>query len=705
MINFINKFNYQKFNSKSFKKFLKRFDDSEIVKKRRNKHTINFVNIPCAFDVEVSSFYDHDNEKTAIMYIWQLCINGICWYGRTYQEFWNMLECVKSAGYGFTKRLVFYVHNLSYEFNVLRKYMDIVDYFAINPRKPLYVVDMRGVEFRCSYHLSGYSLAYLGDHMLFTYPVKKAVGDLDYYKIRSPETELTRAEMGYCINDVRVVCNYIQERIERGQNLGNIELTKTGAVRKDLTRNCIKPKGKYSNKYINMMQQCGIDSIETYKEQKEVTQGGFTHSSAINTNKTFLMSEGNGVSGADIASDYPFQMAVRYGYPMGQPTKIESVSLEKYKELINKKFCIVARVTFENIRNTFFYDYYISSSKCYDYHEPKMKTSNGRVVSCAGKMTTTITEIDFDIILKTYEWDSIEIYDLLVYTSGYLPKPFVETVLKYYGFKTTLKGVKGREPEYMNYKEMVNSIYGCMLTDMVRPSYTYNDGEYGCEMSDIWQQIDDYNNKKSRTSAFLWGAYVTAFARQKLWNEAIIPMADKFVYADTDSCYALYDDDVKRHFEEVNEKVMNELYEVSRIRGIPLEKFMPKAPDGKEKPLGIWEVDPVKDFKTLGAKRYMTRTKEGKFAITVAGLSKGAVGYIEKNGGFDYFKNHMSIPSSDSGRITATYIDDVRKGVMTDYKGHKYKYNVRCGVHFEPSDYTMSMHRLFIEYLREVAVL
>lgn len=705
MKNFINEFNYQKFNKKSFFKFIKSFDDAEIVNKRRFKKTIRFVNIPCAFDIECSSFYDAAGNKTAIMYIWQLCINGICFYGRTYKEFWEMLECFRDAGYGAMKRFVFYVHNLSYEFNALHKYMLVGDYFAIDSRKPLYVSDIRGVEFRCSYRLSGYSLAYLGDRMLFKYPVKKSVGDLDYYLLRSPETKLSRKEMGYCINDVRVVTNYIQERLENGQTIANIEITKTGKVRNELYKACLR-KGdrKHRKPFIQCMQECTIDSIETYREQKEATSGGFTHSNIINTGKVFRIQDGKGIVGYDISSDYPFFMATRK-VPYGQPMKRDVITLREYKNIVNAGFHIIARFRFTDLNSTFIYDYYISQSKCYDYNEHDIRSSNGRVVRCFNHLSTTINEDDFAVIERTYEWSAIRITDVLIYDSNYLPKPFVETVLHFYEQKTTLKGVKGREPEYMNFKEMVNSIYGCMLTDMVRPVYTYQDGMYDVSMGDIWQQIDDYNKKKSRTSAYVWGGYITSGARRKLWEEAILPMAERYVYADTDSCYTIYDESVKAHFDAINEKVIQELEKVSKIRNIPLEKFMPKTIKGIEKPLGVWEADEMKDFKTLGAKRYITRDASGKYAITVAGLSKSAVGYIESEGGFDYFKNGMYIPPSDSGRITATYIDDLREGVMQDYKGAYYKYTIRCGVHFEPAEYNMSMHKLFIEYIKEMLLL
>ena len=56
------------------------------------------------------------------------------------------------------RRLVVYVHNLSYEFQFMRKHFTWKSVFSIDSRKPIYAVTDFGIEFRCSYILSGYSL-------------------------------------------------------------------------------------------------------------------------------------------------------------------------------------------------------------------------------------------------------------------------------------------------------------------------------------------------------------------------------------------------------------------------------------------------------------------------------------------------------------------------------------------------------------------
>ena len=55
-----------------------------------NNKKISFYNVPCAFDIEVSSFY-YNGEKNASMYIWQFGILNWVTYGRTWEEYQNFL--------------------------------------------------------------------------------------------------------------------------------------------------------------------------------------------------------------------------------------------------------------------------------------------------------------------------------------------------------------------------------------------------------------------------------------------------------------------------------------------------------------------------------------------------------------------------------------------------------------------------------------
>ena len=174
-----------------------------------SNNKIKYFNVPCSFDIETSSFFrstgNNEQEKTAIMYEWTFGIYGAVIIGREWGEFISMIETLSNElKLTNEKRLIIYVHNLSYEFQFMRKWFEWEKVFSIDNRKPIYALTIAGVEFRCSYLLSGYSLAKLGDD-LRTYEIKKLVGALDYEKIRHNKTRLTPEEIAYCVNDVRVV--------------------------------------------------------------------------------------------------------------------------------------------------------------------------------------------------------------------------------------------------------------------------------------------------------------------------------------------------------------------------------------------------------------------------------------------------------------------------------------------------------------------
>ena len=121
---------------------------------------VEYINLPCGFDIETTS-HKIGETKTAFMYIWAIGIghNSPVFYGRTWDEFLEVCETLSTQLDLFEdRRLVIYVHNLGYEFQFMRKYFNWLNVFSIAERKPLRALCDLGIEFRCSYMLSGYSL-------------------------------------------------------------------------------------------------------------------------------------------------------------------------------------------------------------------------------------------------------------------------------------------------------------------------------------------------------------------------------------------------------------------------------------------------------------------------------------------------------------------------------------------------------------------
>lgn len=662
---------------------------------------LKYFNVPCAFDIETTSFIDKDGEKTAIMYEWSFCIYGVVIIGRTWQEFITMINTLsRILQLTDEKRFIIFVHNLSYEFQFIRKHFTFDKVFSMDVRKPLYAVTDTGIEFRCSYLLSGYSLAKLADQ-LHTIKLEKKVGDLDYTLLRHSKTPLTDEEIGYCVNDVKIVAAYVAERADQDGGLARLQLTKTGYVRKYCKDACFyepdKPKKKSAKRarYKELINGMILEPDE-YDQLKNAFQGGFTHANPVYSGRVM-----HNVTSYDFTSSYPAVM-IAERFPMSRSEQIEITGKDEFYHCL-KYYCCLFDIEFINLRSRYIFDSYISSSKCFKLDKPVI--NNGRVVA-ADRLACSITEQDFYIIKAMYKWDSVRIANFRRYKRDYLPLDFVKSILTLYGNKTTLKGVKGKEIEYLNSKEMVNSCYGMTVTDIVRPEIIYDGIWEDPKKPDLNEAIAKYNKNQGRFLFYPWGVWVTAYARRNLFT-GILEFKDDYIYSDTDSLKVLHAADHQDYLYKYNDMIIRKLYRAMDYHGLDHVLIEPETVKGIKKPLGVWDFDgEYTRFKTLGAKRYMVEYADNhEINITVSGLNKQAtVPYILKQSEdpFSFFAKNMYIPAGSTGKNTHTYIDDKRVGILRDYTGIECEYEELSAVHMEGADYSLSIAREYADYLSDV---
>lgn len=384
------------------------------------------------------------------MYEWTFCIEFYTFIGRKWEEFINLLDRLQTLfNLDYEKNLIIYVHNLSYEFQFIRKRLKWEHTFSLKERKIISALCDKGIEFRCSYLLSGYSLAKLSDQLL-KYKVKKKSGDLDYSKKRGYVTPLTKNEIQYCINDCLVVVSYIKEYIERNGDISKIPLTKTGAVRKYCRDMCLYENGKHKNndyyqEYHSLMKKLTLTKDEYY-QCRRVFAGGFTHA-----NPMYMGMKIEDVKSYDFASSYPYVM-ISEKFPMSKPELIDIQSIGQFYDNL-ELYCCMFDVHFINIKSKYYFENYISKSHCWDIENAIV--NNGRIFS-ADSLYTSLTEQDYYIIKNMYEWDEIEIFNFRRFVKGYLPTNFVKSILKLFVDKTKLKGVQHKEVEYLVSKENLN---------------------------------------------------------------------------------------------------------------------------------------------------------------------------------------------------------------------------------------------------------
>lgn len=676
--------------------------------KKYNYHTkqsTEYLNLECSFDIETTSTYVNE-DKFSFMYLWGfgLGANGeYLYYGRTWEELKTFLNVLSNElGLNQNRVLVCYVHNLGYEFQFMRKHFNWLNVFSVDERKPIKALTDLGIEFRDSYILSGYNLAKTAENLNY-HTIEKLVGDLDYELIRHEETEITELELQYLKNDVVIILYYINEQLEiYGGKILDIPLTNTGRVRSYVKNKCYynKDKSKYKSSkgkmrnYRDIMENLTLETDE-YNKLKHAFMGGFTHANAYYTNKTL-----SNVHSVDFTSSYPSVMLAEK-FPMGKgfnPTN-EEILQNGYDYYLDN-FCCLIGVVFTGLKNKFIHESYLSENKC------KIKgnklINNGRIYQ-ADYASCYITDVDLWAIKKCYNYDSIEVKDITCYPKGYLPKPIIESVLELYQKKTELKGVQGKEVEYLLSKGMLNSVYGMMVTDIVRDNIIYND-EWEVEETNKDEEIETYNNKKSRFLYYPWGVWVTAYARRNLWV-GILQMKEDYIYSDTDSIKFLNYDKHLKFFNQYNKWIEQKQIETLKHYNLDISLLYPKTIQGETKLSGVWDYEgEYSRFKTLGAKRYLYE-QNNELYLTVAGLSKrNGIEYMKKVNNynhekvFDYFDDSMIIPKDNTGKNTHTYIDGEKTYRITDYMGKEKMVTSLSSIHLEKAEYGLSISDFYIDF-------
>lgn len=630
---------------------------------------VNYADIVTAFDIETSTIETPQGPQ-AFMYIWQWQIGlDITIVGRTWDEFLKCVEKLKGALPSNTT-LVVYVHNLSYEFQFLRNVYDFKteDVFALTSRKVLKCSMFDGLlEFRCSYIHSNMSLAVYTAKM-GAYHSKK-VGDLDYNVVRYPYTPLTSTEIGYCVNDVRgLVEALIIEMEYDGDNLYSIPLTSTGYVRRD-TKAAVRKERREVAKQI-------APNMEVYTMLREAFRGGNCHASRFYADKIL-----ENVSSADRSSSYP-DVLCNCKFPVTRFEREPENDFEAVNTLMLKcGRALLFRVALYNVRLRVWWwgCPYLAKDKCKRVEGGKI--DNGRILE-ADYIETTVTDVDWRIILEEYDFDDVGIYDLHSARYGYLPRPIIQTNIKYYRLKTELKNVEGQELLYLKSKNKLNSIYGMMAQNPVKEDVLFIDGAFVVDPEADKEQLLIESNKKAFL-AYQWGVWCTAWARYRL-EEGIRLAGDAFVYADTDSVKYIGD-------------VSFAAYNRQRIKESKAAGAYAKDPKGNMHYMGVYEQEPGYDrFVTLGAKKYCVE-QHGKVHCTVSGVSKRDGGpELERAGGIAAFKRGFVF--RDAGGTESIYNDETDM-VITMPNGEPL--HIGPNVVIRDSTYTLGVSAEYAKILEE----
>ena len=437
---------------------------------------------------------------------------------------------------------------------------------------------------------------------------------------------------------------------------------------------------------------------DEYESVHAAFAGGFTHANARNANKTLL-----DVTSWDFTSSYPAVMLTER-YPMSKGKKIEGFYF--LDDFPFKSNCLyVFTVRFKNIIiKEDAPDTPISFSKCSKlskYYE----LDNGRVWK-ADELQLTITNIDLDTIRAFYDFDECVIFNAWEYIKSYLPLPIIQSVIKYYKNKTTLKDVQGEEEAYQLFKGFLNSIYGMMVSNILHDNFTW--GElYGWtteKLTDLKDELDKYNNSNQRFLSYVWGVFITAYARRNLFS-GILACGEDYIYSDTDSIKILNSDDHKDYIDNYNNMIIKKLKTMCNTYKIDFKEVSPYTIENEQKIIGLWDFDGhYKKFKTVGSKRYMFLTDKDELNITISGVNKktGAEYMKTKKDPFKSFTDNLVIPKEYSGKKVLTYSNDSYTEEVTDYNGITAVVSESSWSHMESVDFSLNMTDAYLELITYV---
>lgn len=504
---------------------------------------------------------------------------------RKWEELKRYFDWIKST---MKKKILCFIHNLSYEFDFIIKNISKPKKFLCNSSHNVICADLEeyNIQLRCTYQLSKLSLAKLGE----IYGIPKL--EDDYCNIY-PHEEVSEQKWEYCERDNDILIPYILDEISKYKLLCYIPYTSTGKVRTEL-KNLIKDEVE---KDWDIM-----PPNDCFNALDKTFRGAITMSNPRFTNKLINAK----MKSFDEKSKYPSIMLCKeFPYTIRKETVFNNETYKKYKFWLG-------RVIINGLHTK--YDFgCLSVFNCEYIELYDSELFNGKILH-THKLELYISNVDLDIINTVYKYSSIEFVEFYPCEKyGRLPNCFIELIKTFAKNKTEI-GIKLKQIEktygenseefreinkqYMEAKAKLNSIYGMMVQKLTQPEYIIDENF-------LWHEVEKeykYIEGKHLNRNFLYGIYITAYSRYDLVRNIVHNCPNNFVYCDTDSIKYI---DIGKPFEDLNDDIPEYLQEFEYLRGF--NKFEEEIPYEK--------------FITYGAKKY-AYIRNGEFSFTVAGLPK-----------------------------------------------------------------------------------
>ena len=519
-------------------------------------------------------------------------------------------ECIECIGNLIMQmpgdKTVFYIHNLSYDWVFLRKFMMAkwgtpAHQLNVKSHYPIYIEFGNGIILKDSLILAQRKLEKWSQDMDAEH--KKAVGLWDYDKVRMQDDFLNAAELTYIEHDTLSGVECIQKTMDAlHKNICSMPYTATGIPREQVQK--IGKENKAHDKFTRI-----VPEYETQLELEDVFHGGYVHNNRHFIERVIKSSMYGLIYAFDFASSYPFTM-LAYKFPMERFFVYGTAKPETILEASDKYAFIFKLIMIKpRLKDDFIAMPALQKSKL--KKGVNIVEDNGRIL-CAAYTEIWLNETDLSVIMQQYDYDKAICVNVKASKKDYLPRWFTDYIFETFKEKTQLKG--GDAVLYSIAKAKLNSLYGMTVQKPIKETIEedYITGKYDIpDDSDPKEIYEKYKKKYTSVLPYQIGVWVTSYAFRNLFR--LGDCFETWLYSDTDSCYGLNPD---------MDKI--KAYNDECIRIIKERGYGPVNYNGRDYHLGIAELDGIySEFISVGAKRYACRDNEtGKLKITVAGVPK-----------------------------------------------------------------------------------
>lgn len=633
-------------------------EDITIERRGQHKTKIAFYNYPCSFDIETTTVVPGqlgynagpDAAPVAFPYLYQWNIYGRVIMVRTMDQALDVFRWIaESFGTDRTTHLVIYDHNLGYEWAFFRDLWEIIpeECFALDEHHPVTVMLQSGLMIRDSYKMTGMSLHTLTKD--WSPHWKKEPELMDYYLQRTPYDELDEQTLLYSALDVLSLSDAIRPFLRaRGEEIWTRCPTSTSFIRQRLKKRVgigEHDRSAEQNRYMSLIHGMEMDA-DQFTLLQELARGGNTHA-----NRHYIGQELDDLCHFDITSSYPAQMVCYDEYPLGAFVDLEDIEIEELLH-VSEEYCTMCRICLvdPSLRRDIDVTVpYIATAICSSISGRANYSDNGRYIDGAHHLVISVFGLELPIIIGQYDFSDIIVLKAYAAPKGYLPDIIRTFILELYKDKTELKGIEGMEVEYALAKTYINGVYGMSYTNPIRTSYAFEDGDIvPAPAKDLAEELQRFQRSTSYFLPYAWGAMTACLGRVYL-QKMIDCVGSAFVYADTDSIFALDYDESSRKVRELEK----ELTARQRQCG---HTIVYNDRKGRPQELGSISEEPrVEKFKTFGAKKYVT-VEDGELHCTIAGVPKKTGAKVI--GSIDRFELGLNFAGTDTGKLTIWYNPD-----------------------------------------------